>query len=48
MGRAVRYHELFHCDVIAAANWYDDRSLGKGSEFVANVRLATDSINDDP
>jgi hypothetical protein len=48
MDRSVRYHPLFDCDVIEAANWYDDRSAGLGDAFAANVRAATELVIADP
>lgn len=48
MDRRVRYHPLFDCDVIQAANWYDDRSAGLGDAFSANARIATESVIADP
>jgi len=48
MVRAIRYHPLFNCDVIEAANWYDERSNGLGDAFCAAVRSAVDVILDDP
>ena len=38
MGRRVRYHPLFDCDVREAARWYDQRSAGLGDAFVEVVR----------
>lgn len=43
MARTVRYHPLFECDVIEAANWYDDRAAGLGEAFIANARAAAES-----
>lgn len=48
MSRDVRYHPLFECDVIAAANWYDECSPGLGDAFAANARLATEAVIADP
>ena len=48
MARRIRYHPLFDCDVIGAANWYDDRSPGRGDAFTTNVRLAVEAAIVDP
>lgn len=48
MARAIRYHLLFNCDVIEAANWYDRRSNGLGDAFCDAVRSAVDAILLDP
>jgi hypothetical protein len=31
----VRYHPLFHVDVVSAANWYDRHKVGLGVEFLS-------------
>lgn len=48
MAKTIRYHSLFECDVIEAANWYDNRSPGLEDAFVVNVRLVAESIIADP
>lgn len=48
MGRTLRYHPLFDCDVREAAGWYDRRSPGLGDTFVELVRQATDNVIADP
>lgn len=48
MNRHVRYHPLFHCDVIEAVLWYDDRAAGLGKAFATNVRRSTDLVIADP
>ncbi|MGC1275205.1 MAG: type II toxin-antitoxin system RelE/ParE family toxin [Planctomycetaceae bacterium] len=44
----VRYHPLFDCDVREAAEWYDRRSPGLGDRFVEAVRVAVDSVIENP
>ena len=48
MARSVRYHPDFDSDVLAAAEWYDQRQLGLGSDFVVRVRNATLALLADP
>ena len=48
MGRTLRYHPLFDCDVREAAGWYDRRSPGLGDTFVELVRQATADAIADP
>jgi toxin ParE1/3/4 len=48
MGRALRYHPLFDCDVREAAGWYDRRSPGLGDTFIDLVRRATADVTADP
>ncbi len=47
-GKRIRYHPLFDCDVIEAANWYDERSVGLGEAFTANVSAAVDAVIANP
>lgn len=44
MARAIRYHPLFECDVVEAANWYDGRSQGLGGVFSGKVKIATEAV----
>jgi len=48
MARSVRYHPDFDSDVLAAAEWYDERQLGLGSDFVVRVQNATLALIADP
>jgi toxin ParE1/3/4 len=48
MGRSLRYHPLFDCDVREAAGWYDRRSPGLGERFVKLVRQAASDVIADP
>jgi len=36
----VRYHSLFHTDVVSAANWYDRHKVGLGVKFLESVETA--------
>ena len=40
MPRTLRYHPLFHSDVIDGADWYDARHPSLGTDFVSRVRSA--------
>lgn len=46
--KSVRYHPLFECDVLEAADWYDQRSAGLGNSFVDAARVATHRIIEQP
>ncbi len=48
MDRQLRYHPLFKSDVVAAADWYDERSPGLGDSFITNVRLTVDAVHEAP
>ncbi len=48
MDRQLRYHPLFNSDVVAAADWYDKRSLGLGDSFTTNVKLTVGAAHNDP
>lgn len=48
MARPVRYHPLFDSDVLAAAQWYDARQEGLGTDFVKRVRYAASALIADP
>ncbi len=48
MAKSLRYHPLFHSDVISAATWYDGRQPDLGSDFVVRVRRAVDQLVLDP
>ena len=48
MARSVRYHPHFDSDVLAAADWYDQRQFGLGSDFLVRVRNATFAFLADP
>lgn len=48
MARSIRYHSAFDSDVVRAAEWYDDRQLGLGSDLVARVRKAVAELIQDP
>ena len=48
MARSVRYHPLFESDVRNAADWYDGRSPGLGTDFVFRVRATVDRLLADP
>ena len=48
MARSLRYHPLFDCDVLNAAEWYDGRQPKLGWDFVARVRRAVDQLIADP
>ena len=48
MAKSVRYHPSFDSDVLDAAEWYDERRLGLGADFVARVRNATSALIADP
>ncbi|REJ86740.1 MAG: type II toxin-antitoxin system RelE/ParE family toxin [Planctomycetota bacterium] len=48
MARSVRYHPLFDSDVLNAAEWYDGRQQGLGSDFIARVRRAADELREHP
>jgi hypothetical protein len=44
----VRYHPLFHVDVVSAANWYDRHKVGLGFDFLKCVEVATLKLAADP
>ncbi|MEQ8836607.1 MAG: hypothetical protein RID07_07365, partial [Lacipirellulaceae bacterium] len=44
MARSVRYHLLFDSDVLEAADWYDNRSMGLGTAFVNEARRITEAV----
>ena len=44
----VRYHPLFHTDVVSAANWYDRHKVGLGFDFLECVEVATLKLAEDP
>jgi hypothetical protein len=44
----VRYHPLFHTDVVSAANWYDRHKVGLGVKFLESVETATLKLAADP
>ena len=48
MGRTLRYHPLFDCDVREAAGWYDRRSPGLGDAFVDLVRTSVEEAIANP
>lgn len=48
MGRQLRYHALFDCDVREAAGWYDRRADMLGDRFVSEVRDCVEKITADP
>ena len=48
MIRSVRYHPDFDSDVLAAADWYDERQSMLGSDFVIRVHNAVTLLIADP
>ncbi len=48
MVRSLRYHPLFHSDVLNAAEWYDGRHPNLGVDFLARIRRAVDQLMADP
>ena len=48
MARSVRYHAEFDSDVLSAAQWYDERQAGLGSDFVVRVERASLALIADP
>jgi toxin ParE1/3/4 len=48
MPRTLRYHPLFHSDVIDGADWYDARHPSLGTDFVTRVRSAVNLLIEDP
>lgn len=48
MARNIRFHPEFDSDVLAAADWYDQRQADLGTDFVTNVRKAVSELIADP
>ena len=48
MAGSVRYHPDFDSDVIAAAEWYDERQALLGSDFIARVEKAVTQLIANP
>ncbi len=48
MAKNIRYHPEFDSDVLAAADWYDQRQADLGTDFVTNVPKAVSDLIADP
>lgn len=48
MARNIRYHDLFACEVLEAADWYERHSLGLGNAFKGAVEECVQRIFTNP